>query len=433
MHLSTYLKLYPCPDQPGRSLLYSTKRSSLIVIPDALLQAARDNTLAGPDRDTLVRLGFLIPDPVAERLEMRDIFVNANKRRRLFNAVVVLNLDCNLACSYCYEDNFRGNFYMSADTADLFVGTVTRDRIENGHDVKISFYGGEPLLSIDLIKDISARLGAAARENGTKFSFSLVSNGTLLTGSVVEELIPFGFTGAKVTLDGPRETHDVSRPFVSGSGSFDAIVDNLAQIAGMITLHLGGNFTRDNYRSFPPLLDELLAKGISPDKVARVLFVPVVQKSGEKAASDFNSNCACSYEPWLIEASTYLREETLKRGFSAPKMKMSACSVEYESDVVVNYNGDLYKCPAFMSNDSLRIGTLKDGIEDYRASHNMDVWKKAECLDCAYLPICFGGCRQMTLLRTDAIEDVDCRKEYYDLSLEKIIRQDLKYQATKKG
>ena len=236
MHLSTYLKLYPCPDQPGRSLLYSTKRSSSVVIPDALLQAARDNTLAGPDRDTLVRLGFLVPDPVAERLEMRDIFVHANKRRRLFNAVLVLNLDCNLACSYCYEDNFRGNFYMSADTADLFVDSVTRDRIESGHDVKLSFYGGEPLLSIDLIKDISARLGSAAHKKGTRFSFSLVSNGTLLTRKLVEELIPHGFTCAKVTLDGPRGTHDESRPFVSGSGSFDAIVDNLAQIAGMVTL-----------------------------------------------------------------------------------------------------------------------------------------------------------------------------------------------------
>ena len=433
MHLSRYLKIYPSPNKPGCSLLYSTKRSSLIVIPDALLEAARDYTLAGPDLDTLVRLGFLVQDQAAERLEMRDIFVHANKRRRLFNAVVVLNLDCNLACSYCYEDNFRGNFYMSAETADLFVDTVTRDQIEKGHDVKISFYGGEPLLSIDLIKGISARLGSAARERGTKFSFSLISNGTLLTRTVVEELVPFGLTGAKVTLDGPRQTHDVSRPFVSGSGSFDAIVDNLVQIGGMITLHLGGNFTRDNYRLFPPLLDELLAKGITPDKVARVIFSPVVQKSGEKAAGDFNSNCACSYEPWLIEASTYLREETLKRGFSAPKIQMSACSVEYESNVVVNYNGTLYKCPAFMSDDSLSIGTLKDGIQDYRVSHNMDVWKKDECLDCAYLPLCFGGCRQMTLLRTNAIEDVDCRKEYYDLSLEKIIRQDLKYQATKKG
>ena len=433
MHLSRFLKIYPCPDQPGHSLLYSTKRSALIKLPEATLRAAQDGTLAGADRDTLVRLGFLVPDPAAERREMRDIFVNANKQRRLFNAVVVLNLDCNLACGYCYEDNFRGNFYMSCETADLLVETVIREQIAKGNAVKLSFYGGEPLLSVELIKEIAGRLLAAADRAGTRFSFSLVTNGTLLSRSLARELIPLGLTGAKVTLDGPRETHDLSRPFASGSGSFDAILDNVAQICDLIQLNLGGNFTRDNYLSFPLLLDRLAARGVAPDKVARIQFAPVVKKSGAKGVGDFNGNCVCSYEPWLIEAGLYLREETLKRGYPAPKIKMSACTVEYESDQVINYDGSIYKCPAFMSHDSLSIGTLKEGIKDYRASHNMDVWKKEECLDCAYLPICFGGCRQMTLLRTDAIADVDCRKGFYDASLERILRQDLEYRAKKKS
>jgi uncharacterized protein len=233
-------------------------------------------------------------------------------------------------------------------------------------------------------------------------------------------------------LDGPRENHDLSRPFVSGSGSFDAIIDNVAQVCDLIQLNLGGNFTRDNYRSFPALLDELAARGVTPDKVAKLLFAPVVKKSGEKVVGDFGGDCVCSYEPWLIEASLYLREETLKRGYPAPKIQMSVCIVEYDSNLVINYDGSFYKCPAFMSHDSLRIGSLQEGLKDYRASHNMDVWKKEECLECAYLPICFGGCRQMTLLRTDRIEEVDCRKEFYDLSLERVLRQDLEYRPSGK-
>ena len=122
----------------------------------------------------------------------------------------------------------------------------------------------------------------------------------------------------------------------------------------------------------------------------------------------------------------------MKRGYPVPKVQMSACMVEYDSDIVINYDGSIYKCPAFMSHDSLRIGTLKEGIGDYRASHNMDVWKKDECLDCPYLPICFGGCRQLTLLRNGAIDDVDCRKEFYDISLERTLRQDQKYRQTQK-
>lgn len=433
MQLSRYSMIYPCPDQPGSVLLYSTKRSSLIQIPEATLQAAQNGTLTGADHDTLLRLGFLVPDAACERLEMRDIFVLGNKQRRQFNAIVVLNLDCNLACGYCFEDNFRGNFYMSSETADLLVETVIREQIEKGNTVNIAFYGGEPLLSVPLIKEIAGRLLAAAQTAGTRFNFSLITNGTLLSRSLVQELIPLGLVGAKVTLDGPRETHDVSRPFVSGSGSFDAILDNVAAVCDLIRLNLGGNFTTQNYRQFPPLLDALADRGVTPAKVARIEFSPVIQKYGEKAAADFNGNCVCSYEPWLIEAALYLREETLRRGYPTPKISISACTVEFESDQVINYDGSIYKCPAFMSHDSLRIGTLKDGINDYRSSHNINVWKKDECLDCAYLPICFGGCRHLTLLRTDAIEEVDCRKEFYDACLEKILRQDLEFRLVKKG
>jgi uncharacterized protein len=105
--------------------------------------------------------------------------------------------------------------------------------------------------------------------------------------------------------------------------------------------------------------------------------------------------------------------------------------VELEDDLVINWDGSLYKCPAFMAYDELRIGSLGSGVDDYRLSHNLDVWKTGECLDCPYLPLCFGGCRQMTLLRNGAINGVDCRKGYFDAALERIVRQDLRYQRGK--
>jgi len=433
MPLSRYLKIYPYPDQPGMNLVYSTKQSSSALMPDAMLDAARHGTLPKDAAQAMAGLGLLVDDLTAEQEQIRDIFRTANQRPRPCNAIVVLNLDCNLACPYCYEGHFRGNRYMTLATADLLVTTLQRDQIDCGRAVKLSFYGGEPLLSIDLIKSISDRLQRAAAAKGTSYSFSLVTNGTLLTRQVVEELLPLGFVGAKVTLDGPRETHDRSRPFVSGRGSFGAIVRNVAATCDLVPLQLGGNYTRENYRKFPAMLDHLQAQGVTPDKVAAVQFAPVLPKSGERAVTDFNGTCACSYEPWFIEASLYLREETLRRGYPAPKLKMTSCMVEFDEDLVVNYDGSLYKCPAFMAYDELRIGTLADGIADYAVSHNLDVWKSEECLACPYLPICFGGCRQIPLLRSGAIDGVDCRRSYYDAALERLVRQDLTYQPTRKG
>lgn len=431
MQLSTYLKIYPCPDQPGMNLVYSTVRSSVVLLPDDLLAAARSGTLPDEERETLTRLGILTPDRPAEREQMRTIF-DTPRDNAPFSAVVVLNLDCNLACPYCYEDKFRGKHYMDAETARLLVETTRRDRIARGQPLRLTFYGGEPLLSLDLIRTISRPLKAAARDQGVPFGFSLVTNGTLLNRACAEGLVSLGLTGAKITIDGPAELHNRSRPYVSGRGSYDAIMRNVLDTYDIVPLQLGGNFTRDNYRDFPRMLDDLLDRGIDPTRIGTVLFAPVIPKSGERGVTDFNRGCACSYEPWLMEAGGFLREETLKRGFPVPRPRLSPCMVELENDLVINYEGSLYKCPAFMAYPELRIGSLTEGVGDYRESHNMDLWKTEECLECAYLPLCFGGCRQMTLLRNGEINAVDCRREYYDSVLERVVRQDLAYQGTKR-
>ncbi|KAF0218684.1 MAG: hypothetical protein FD174_2777 [Geobacteraceae bacterium] len=105
--------------------------------------------------------------------------------------------------------------------------------------------------------------------------------------------------------------------------------------------------------------------------------------------------------------------------------------VEFLDDTVINYDGSIWKCPAFIGWEGLVVGDLKSGLGDYRSSHNLDVWKKEECLDCAYLPFCFGGCRFLKLLRDGRIDDVDCRKAYFDATLGEFIRQDLRLRPKK--
>ena len=432
MQLSTYLKIYPCPDQPGMNLVYATARSSVVLLPDELLAAARAGSLPAEEREILTRTGILTPDRAAEQERMRTIF-DIPRSNTPFNAVVVLNLDCNLACPYCYEAAFRGRRYMSAATAGLLVESIQGERIARGQPVRLTFYGGEPLLSLDLIRAIARPLRAAAEEQGVPFSFTLVTNGTLLNRACAEELVALGLSGAKITLDGPAELHNRSRPFVSGLGSYEAIMRNVLAVHDIVALQLGGNYTQDNYREFPRMLDDLLARGIDPARVGTMLFAPVVPQAGERVLTDFNTGCTCSYEPWLMEAGVWLREETLRRGFPALKPKMAACMVELENDLVIDHEGSFYKCPAFMAYPELRIGSLAEGIGDYRRSHNMDLWKTEECLACAYLPLCFGGCRQLTLLRSGGITAVDCRRAYYDAVLERVVRQDLAYQCTKQG
>ena len=111
---------------------------------------------------------------------------------------------------------------------------------------------------------------------------------------------------------------------------------------------------------------------------------------------------------------------------------MAACMVEFANDLVVNYDGTLYKCPAFMGWPELAVGTLADGIGDYRDSHNLNLWRNDDCLDCAYLPLCFGGCRLIPLLKNGIIDEVDCRKAFYDAALEQMVLQGQQHSSRKK-
>jgi len=425
MDVSRYIRIYPDAADPDSVLLYSTLRGTVLQISRIVADALLDGTLAGEELETMTRLGVVVPDARAEQRQVAGYFEWANANARRFTALVTLNLDCNLACPYCYEGHFRGNSYMNEATADQLVETVLNGPIKDGREVLLDFYGGEALLSIPLIRRIAGPLREAADRAGTLFSFNLVSNGTLLTRPVVEELLLLGLAGAKITIDGPPDIHNRQRPFVSGRGSFDVILKNLGAICGLIKVQLGGNFTRDNYRRFPELLDLLAGAGITPDKLYMVNFAPVTPSAGEAGLGDFAMGCACTSEAWLIEASLYLREEILRRGWNTPKPKLAGCMVEFENDLIVAWDGSLYKCPAFMGWPELKVGTLLDGITDYRESHNLDVWKNEECLECPYLPLCFGGCRFLQRLRSGAIDGVDCRKVYFDKALERIVRQDI--------
>lgn len=427
MHLSRYLKQYPCQDNPDKVLLFSTRRLSKVIVPRSVLRAVEEGTLSPENTGKLARLGFIVPDSDAERREMLTVMTDAEERMKKAFLMAVMNLDCNLACTYCYEGKQRGKHYMSQETAELLVKYAEDHFLRCGKDLTIDFYGGEPLLSIGLIRDISQKLKATAEREGIDYGFTLVTNGTLLTAEAVSQLVPLGLKSARVSLDGPRENHDRYRPFSSGKGSFEVIVRNLRDVCDLIKVGLSGNYTRDNYREFPRLLDELNECGVTPAKIAHVMFAPVSDTLGEHLMPEFSDGCCSIDEPWLVEASTFLREEILRRGYYTPKVMPTTCMIEFRDNLVVHYDGTLYKCPAFIGCEGLDTGHLESGIRDYRESHNMDVWKKDECLDCAYLPLCFGGCRFMKLLQSGAINDVECRRAWFDATLEELILQDLRY------
>lgn len=428
MQPSKYLKIYQFEEKPGYHLLYSTKRASKALIKKEIYDSILNNRLSPENEKTLSGLGMIVFDIEEEKREVLGLLNKFNTKNRWLNISVILNLDCNFDCVYCYEGEMKGKLYMEDETAGRLVDFVKDEFVKGKKSVNIDFYGGEPLLSTGLIRSISTEIKSFVEPRGGKYTFTLVTNGSLFKRSIAEALIPLGLTGVKITIDGPSELHNKTRSFKSGAGSFDTIIENIKQTADLVKIGIGGNFQKGNYNEFPLLMDYLDNEGLTPDRIHELKFDAVMNRpEGEAVPADYIDGFMSVNEPWVIKAGPLLREKVLERGYRVPKITPSPCQVEINDAYVINYDGRIYKCPVFIGKKGYEIGTLNDGINDYTKKYNLGNWKNEECIECAYLPICFGGCRYMTYVRDGNINGLDCKKPYLDAVLETLIKQDVKF------
>ncbi len=428
MQPSFYLKAFSSDDDEGRLLLFSLKKASIIKVHKDVFTGLQNGTLPRDKADTLFRLGMAVEDRETEKREMLSFFDRLNSRDPELHITAVLNLDCNFACPYCYEGSAKGRHYMNRKTVDRLINFIRENLSEGKKRLRVDFYGGEPLLSMDLIRAIATAAGDIAREKGADWKSVVVTNGSLLTRARAEELASLGVQRARVTIDGPAETHNRSRPFKSGAGSFDTILNNIRQACDLIQIGVGGNFERHNYRKFPELLDYMQETGLGPEKIDPVKFDPVMKfPGGEGLVPEYYGGCASLNESWIREAEAFLREEIRKRGYATQKVRPVTCMVDIKDSWVVHYDGTLYKCPAFIGKPGFAAGDLESGVRDYSKIYHTQHWRNDQCAQCEYLPLCFGGCRYISYVREGSIGALDCRKDYLDACLETLVKQDARY------
>ncbi|MBA7681088.1 GTP 3',8-cyclase [subsurface metagenome] len=428
MQPSQYLKIYPSEEKQDYLLFFSTKKASKILLKRETFQSIEKDTLSPSDGAVLSKLGMIVDDRQAERRAMLSFMDKLNAKSTGLSLMVVLNLDCNFACTYCYEGDMKGKHYMSTDVADRLIDFIKERFTDDKKSLIIDFYGGEPLLSAGLIKRISQGLKSFTEAKGATYEFTLVTNGSFFARQVAEALVPLGLKSVKITLDGPPEIHDKCRPFKSGAGSFNTIIKNIKETWDLVKIGIGGNFERTNYEKFVLLLDYLAKEGLTPDKIPMVKFDPVMNGAKDDTLpAVYKGGCTSINEPWIGEAAAFLREEILKRGYNTLKIMPITCMVEKADSYVVNFDGVIYKCPGFIGQKGFEVGDVRTGVRDYASSYKLGIWKNEECIECEYLPLCFGGCRYMSFIRDGYIDTVDCQKAYLDASLETLINQDIRY------
>lgn len=421
--LSRFLKTIPLED--GKFCLFSTRYGSSIIVEGLFLEKIKEGSISKEERKILSSLGFIVEDQNKELEEVFCLIEKLNQTRNVSSFLIVLNLDCNLSCPYCYEGTQKGKKYMDKFTVERTVAFIEQ-KMQNGKNISIDFYGGEPLLSYEVIVYFMEKLNQSANKFGVKITYNIVTNGTLLTCEKAESLKKLGLISAKITIDGDEENHNKFRPYKYGLPSFKDILENIKNTSSILKIQLGGNYTKENYKNFPKLLDRLLSEGIGPDKLNIVKFDPISAIDKRFSHRDFSSGCVSINEPWIAEASVYLREEILRRGYNTIPLLPSVCAVEVKDDLIINFNGDIYKCPAFLGFEEFKIGNVfKEAHFDYKM-YDLNFRENRECIECLYLPMCFGGCRYLSYLKTGKI-GIDCKKDFFESTLHRFIQQDIKF------
>ncbi|MEW5982331.1 MAG: radical SAM protein [Acidobacteriota bacterium] len=438
-------------------LMNTLTDAQLVVSPDvvALLgrldEGAAEEHLAPEERTALLTLadhGFVTPSREAERGAVERHFAGLREDATQLRVTILTTLQCNFACDYCYQGD-RGELTtplpkMSVEVAERVADWIGRELdLVRPSRLVVTFFGGEPLLNLPAVRLISRRSAELARERHVDVLLNVITNGLLLTPELVDELLPLGLNGIKVTLDGDRETHDRVRPLRGGQGTFDRIIDNIRRVAGKVPVAIGGNFDASTAERYPGLLDFLKEQDFAP-RISRVAFKPVIKPAPPAAprgaipltpvgsdrtplggtclsVAGASSGSVCDSCHFVDDQMSFLRDETVRRGFRAPDgLHMGPCELYRRHSHTIGPDGALYACPGFTGDNALSVGHI-NGLTSPHAAESaarfdrLAPWR--QCGDCSFIPVCGGGCAVAAHTELGDMEAPSCHKRAFESAL----------------
>ncbi len=454
MRASMFNLQVPLPEVGEVFLMNSLTDAQLLVSPDVVSFLASLEHRSEPLTDTelvtaaaLREQGFIVETSEADHEALDAYLAAIRDDREQLRVTVLTTLQCNFACEYCFQgdrgDASRFAQTMSPEVASKVTGWIER-QLESVRPERlvITFMGGEPLLNLSVLEQLAREGGEAARRRGIEFTFSVITNGLLLTPEIVERLLPLGLRGVKVTLDGDRETHDRARPLRGGQGTFDRILANVASVADAVPVSIGGNFDVATADRFPRLLDFLRAQPFA-DKLVRVAFKPIVNHRGApegaialatidtprascgSAAADRGTSCD-SYHVTDGHLAR-LRVETAKRGFfTNDGVHMGPCEIYRRHAHTIGPDGALYVCPGFTGEPEQAIGFVdREPASTQRRSAERFTRltpRKPECGTCPFIPVCGGGCSAAAHAELHDVHAPACHREAFEAALVSLAR-----------
>ena len=324
---------------------------------------------------------------------------------------------CNLNCAYCFAS--QGKYHGERAVMSFEVGKQALDFLiaHSGtrRNLEVDFFGGEPLMNFDVVRQLVAYARSIEKEHGKHFRFTLTTNGLLIDDDVID-FANREMSNVVLSLDGRKEVHDRYRVDYAGNGSWERIVPKFQKLVaarGGKNYYMRGTFTHQN-PDFLADIRTMLDLGFT-----ELSMEPVVCAPGDPAELT-PSDIEIVMQQYEELADLMLQRDREGRPFTfyhymidltgGPCIykRISGCGSGTEYMAVTPW-GDLYPCHQFVGEERYKLGNLWDGVtntalrEEFRACN---AYARPECADCWARLYCSGGCAANAYHATGSIRGV---------------------------
>lgn len=361
-----------------------------------------------PEADVLEAI-----DEIAELFEagmlytedMYEPYIEQFSKRETVVKALCLHIahDCNLACKYCFAE--EGEYHGRRAIMSYEVGKKALDFLVqnsgNRINLEVDFFGGEPLMNWQVVKDL-VKYGRSLEEPyNKKFRFTLTTNGVLLNDEILE-FVNQEMSNIVLSIDGRKEIHDLMRPHRGGQGSYDEVVPKFIKVAdsrGQMNYYVRGTFTHNNldFAADVMHLADLGFKQISVEPVVAdekedyaitEADVPIIKDEYDKLAKLIierkKNGQNFNFFHFMIDME----------GGPCVYKRLSGCGSGTEYLAVTPW-GDFYPCHQFVGMEQFLMGNVDDGIvkpEIMQEFKGCNVYAKDKCKKCFAKFYCSGGC-----------------------------------------
>ncbi len=414
---SIYTLVYECADD---LILHSTLTRETVRVKKADFEDAingRETIL----HKTLAEKLIIVKEGIDETKVATKFYDNL--KSDTLRLVVLTTEACNFQCVYCYQNGMFDNPKMlKSDTVNELGRWIETylSQYPNLKQIGVCFFGGEPLLNYCGIKETCEIIrGISERYNIGMFT-QLVTNGSIWDEEKMKSLLAYNLTCVEITVDGPKEVHDIRRPFKNGSSSYQQVIDTIVKMAqytknGPISLLLRVNVDESNVDSITIWLKELSQK--LPKNRVEVVLAPVID------SVSYTVKDQTAPKKNLVQEISEIYYDSKEHGFIVDIEIGHRCTFENEHQYVLVPEGNLFKCNAAAGIETFKVGSIysnlnetcnnvKDLIQD-----KMKLMTSEKCIHCTYMPYCRGGCRfqaYVSKTKLDSSTFAECRRNQYD-------------------